>query len=74
MNYDFDELIDRTNTDSYKWDKYKNRDIIPLWVADMDFKTPGFIAEKIRMRAEHELYGYSFRPSGYFSSIVKFCN
>jgi cystathionine beta-lyase len=75
MTWNFDENVSREGTDCIKYDMrvetFGRMDVIPMWVADMDFKTPGFIAEKIRMRAEHELYGYSFRPSGYFSSIVK---
>ena len=40
MTYDFDTLIDRRGTDSQKWQKYAGRDILPLWVADMDFRSP----------------------------------
>jgi cystathionine beta-lyase len=50
---------------------FGRKDVIPMWVADMDFKTPRFISDKIRERADHELYGYSFRSAGYFSSIIK---
>ena len=48
MKYDFDELVDRTNTDSFKWEKYKNQDIIPLWVADMDFKAANPIGKPLK--------------------------
>ncbi len=75
MSWNFDENVSREGTDSIKYDMrvetFGRMDVIPMWVADMDFKTPGFIADKIRKRAEHELYGYSFRPAGYFSSIIK---
>jgi len=72
--YDFDEVIDRTNTNCIKYDIRKsffgNADVIPLWVADMDFKTPDFIVEAIKKRAEHEVFGYTFRPDSYSESIV----
>ena len=72
--YNFDELIDRTQTSTVKYDGRKgffgNADLLPLWVADMDFRTPDFIVEAIRKRAEHELFGYTFRPETYTHSIV----
>ena len=72
--YDFDKLIDRTNTNCIKYDIRKsffgNADVIPMWVADMDFKTPDFIVEAIKKRAEHEVFGYTFRPNSYSESIV----
>ncbi len=75
MRWNFDEAASREGTDCIKYDMreetFGRKDVIPMWVADMDFKTPGFIADKLRERVEHELYGYSFRPAGYFSSIIK---
>lgn len=75
MRWNFDEAASREGTDCIKYDlreeTFGRKDVIPMWVADMDFKTPVFIADKLRERVEHELYGYSFRPSGYFSSIIK---
>ena len=72
--YNFDELIDRTQTNSVKYDGRKtffgNADLLPLWVADMDFKTPDFIVDAIKKRAEHEIFGYSFRGESYHQSIV----
>ena len=72
--YNFDELIDRTHTNCIKYDARKaffgNADVIPLWVADMDFKTPDFIVDAIKKRAEHELFGYTFRSESYTQSIV----
>jgi cystathionine beta-lyase len=74
MKYNFNEPVDRTNTNSLKYDGRKmffgNEDLLPLWVADMDFRTPDFIVEAIRKRAEHELFGYTFRPESYTQSIV----
>lgn len=72
--YNFDELIDRTNTNCIKYDARKaffgNADVLPLWVADMDFRTPDFIVDAIKKRAEHEIFGYTFRPESYTQSIV----
>jgi len=74
MKYNFDEIIDRKNTACLKWDYSKEflgeDDVIPMWVADMDFKTPDFISDAIKKRANHEIYGYSARPEGYFTSII----
>jgi cysteine-S-conjugate beta-lyase len=75
MRWNFDEAASREGTDCIKYDMreetFGRKDVIPMWVADMDFKTPGFIADRLRERVELELYGYSFRPAGYFSSIIK---
>jgi cystathionine beta-lyase len=72
--YNFDELIDRTNTNSIKYDARKmffgNENVLPLWVADMDFRTPDFIVDAIKKRAEHEVFGYTFRGESYNQSIV----
>ena len=74
MKYNFDEIVNRENTNSVKYDLRKNvfgkEDVIPMWVADMDFKTPDFIINAIKERAKHEVFGYSFRPDSYFQSIV----
>lgn len=73
MNYNFDEIIDRTNTDCEKYDAreriFGNAEVIPLWVADTDFKTPDFIAKAIQQRAAHEIYGYPMKPDSYYQSI-----
>lgn len=71
MTYDFDELIDRTNTDSFKWDKYKDRDIIPLWVADMDFKAAPPILKALEDVTKHGVIGYSHEPDELTAVIVK---
>ena len=71
--YDFDEIIDRKGTNCLKFDKNKTvfgtEDVMPMWVADMDFKTPDFILDAIKKRLEHEILGYSFRSDSYFKSI-----
>ncbi len=72
--YNFDEIIDRQNTNCIKYDTrgqfFGKQDVLPLWVADMDFRTPDFIAEAIQQRAQHEIYGYTFRPDSYNQAIV----
>ncbi len=55
----FDEIIDRTESGCQKWDKYKNTDVIPMWVADMDFKSPPAIIDTLRKRVEHGVFGYT---------------
>jgi cystathionine beta-lyase len=74
MNYSFDEIIDREGTACVKWDLRKqifgNADVLPMWVADMDFKTPPFITEAIIKRASHAVYGYTYRTEGYYNSII----
>ncbi len=55
----FDKKIDRTKSKSDKWDKYKNEDIIPMWVADMDFEAPKEVIEAIKTRANHGVFGYT---------------
>lgn len=72
--YNFDELIDRTQSSSVKYDGrqafFGNPDVLPLWVADMDFRTPDFIIDAIRKRLDHEIFGYTFRPASYTEAIV----
>lgn len=73
-SFNFDEIIDRAGTASVKYDLRKlffhKEDVIPMWVADMDFRTPSFIVEAVRDRAEHEIFGYSIRPEEYYTSII----
>ncbi|MDD2798685.1 MAG: PatB family C-S lyase [Bacteroidales bacterium] len=75
MKYNFDEIIDRKGTSAYKVDLLKARygtdDLLPLWVADMDFKSPDFILEAIRERANHEILGYTVRNQDFFEPMVK---
>lgn len=73
-NYNFDEIIDRTNTNSLKYDARKiffgKADVLPLWVADMDFKTPDFIINALKKRLDHEVLGYTFRDDAYNEAIT----
>jgi len=61
MTFDFDTVIDRRGTDSQKWQKYAGRDILPLWVADMDFLSPPAVIAAVQARAAHGIFGYA-RP------------
>jgi cystathionine beta-lyase len=74
MRYDFDEPVRRENTQSFKFDftrEYFGTDeLVPMWVADMDFRTPDFIMEAIRKRTEHEILGYSIRPSSFYQAVI----
>jgi cystathionine beta-lyase len=63
MDYDFDEPIDRRGTASLKWGKYEHRDVIPLWVADMDFRSPPAVLEALHRRTEHAVFGYTSSPA-----------
>jgi len=59
MNSSFDRCIDRTGTNSLKWDRYKGRDILPFWLADMDFQCAPAIVDALRKRMEHGVFGYT---------------
>jgi cystathionine beta-lyase len=76
--YNFDEVIDRRGTGALKTDVLKERygkeDLIPLWVADMDFRTPGFIVEALKKRCEHEIFGYTCATDAYYESIIRWVN
>lgn len=63
MHYNFDEIIDRTSTSSMKWEKYEETDIIPMWVADMDFRAPQPILDTLQKRIEHGVLGYTNIPA-----------
>jgi cystathionine beta-lyase len=57
--FDFDTVVDRRETASFKWDKYGGRDVIPLWVADMDFRSPPAVVTALQQRAWHGVFGYT---------------
>lgn len=72
--YNFDEIIDRQGTNALKTDvleeRYGRADLTPLWVADMDFKTPDFILDALRERLNHPILGYTVEPKEYWESII----
>ena len=69
MSFDFDTVPQRRNTDSQKWQKYAGRDILPLWVADMDFRSSPAILAALHERVEHGIFGYA-RPTASTVSAV----
>ena len=75
MKYDFDKIIDRKGTNAIKYDVLKERygrdDLLPLWVADLDFETPDFITDAIRKRLDHSLFGYTITPAELWDTIAK---
>ena len=73
MKYNFDELIERRGTGCVKWDESLN-DVIPLWVADMDFSVAPAILEAIRQRAKHPVFGYTFVQDDYYESVISWFN
>jgi cystathionine beta-lyase len=68
---DFDEIIERRESSSLKWERYRGRDIIPLWVADMDFRSPPAIIEALRHRSDHGVFGYTLPPPGLADAVVE---
>jgi len=74
IKYNFDEVIERKNTCSEKWDGvshlFQKPDLLPLWVADMDFRSPQPIIDAIIRRAEHGIFGYSLVPPEYYEAMI----
>ena len=70
MKYNFDEIIPRRGTNSYKWDSAGDAGILPMWVADMDFRTAPPVVEALRKRAEHGIFGYVRVPDVYYAAVT----
>ncbi|WP_449537509.1 MalY/PatB family protein [Ferdinandcohnia sp. Marseille-Q9671] len=74
MKYNFDESINRYQTNSVKWDEVENlfgdKDMLPMWVADMDFKSPQPVMDALQKRVEHGIYGYTTRPTSYYEATI----
>ena len=74
MNYDFDKIIDRKVAGTFKYEvleeRYGRVDLLPLWVADMDFETPSFIIDALRRRLDHPVFGYAKDPADYWPSVI----
>ncbi|MCU0934224.1 MAG: PatB family C-S lyase [Thiobacillaceae bacterium] len=72
--FDFDRIISRAGTDSVKWDGrrgyFGTEDVLPLWVADMDFATPEAVTRALAARAEHPVYGYTLFPDSLFEALI----
>jgi len=70
LKYDFDEIFDRRSTYSVKWDSTQDYDILPMWVADMDFKAAEPIIKALEKRAHHGIFGYAAIPDAYYEAEV----
>ncbi len=70
MTYNFDEITDRRNSKSYKWDSAVENDVLPLWVADMDFKAAPPIIDALSKRVQHGVFGYTKVPDAYYDAVI----
>lgn len=70
MKYNFDEIIPRRGTHSYKWDSPAEADILPMWVADMDFRTAPPVVEALQRRVAHGIFGYTKVPQAYYDAVI----
>ncbi len=70
MKYDFDSPVQRRGTNSYKWDVAGNENLLPMWVADMDFRTAPAIVDALRRRVEHGIFGYTRVPDSYYDAVT----
>lgn len=68
--FDFDTIHDRKNSDSVKWRKYKNRDVLPMWVADMDFPSPPTVIQALQERVAHGIFGYGHLDRSFNQTVV----
>ena len=71
MKYNFDEIVVRRGSNSIKWDAAEQEDVLPLWVADMDFKAAPAIREALARRVEHGVFGYTKVPDAYYDAIIQ---
>ncbi len=70
MDYNFDEVVNRRNTNSYKWDSAEDAGVLPMWVADMDFRTAPAIKKAVEERASQGIYGYTRVPDEYYAAVT----
>ena len=68
--YNFDKVVNRRGTSSVKWDKYKDQDIIPMWLADMDFPSPPAVIEALHQRVEQGVFGYPSVPDELITVVL----
>ena len=68
--YNFDEVVERRGTGCVKWDESPNDDVIPLWVADMDFRVAPAIQKALQQRVEHGVFGYNIVPESYYEAVI----
>ena len=72
MGFDFDNPTNRLETDSIRWDTFDSKNVLPLWVADMDFESPPCIIEALSKRVENGVYGYTHSPDGFNRLIAQY--
>jgi cystathionine beta-lyase len=70
-DFDFNALVERRGTASMKWDKYKSKDVIPMWVADMDFRSPPAVLNALRNRIDHGVFGYTLPSESLSQTVVE---
>ena len=70
MKYDFDKITSRRGTNSYKWDSTDDKEVLPMWVADMDFQTAPCIINALKKRVEHGIFGYTRVPEEYYDAVI----
>lgn len=70
MKYDFDKITSRRGTNSYKWDSTNDKEVLPMWVADMDFQTAPCIINALKKRVEHGIFGYTRVPEEYYDAVI----
>lgn len=70
MKYDFDKITQRCGTNSYKWDSTDDKEVLPMWVADMDFPTAPCIINALEKRVEHGIFGYTRVPEKYYDAVI----
>ena len=69
VSFDFSTPVERRGTASLKWDKYRGKDIIPLWLADMDFRSPSAVVDALQQRVAHGVFGYTAAPEELFEVV-----
>ena len=74
MKYDFDKITPRRDTNSYKWDSTDDKEVLPMWVADMDFQTAPCIINALKKRVEHGIFGYTRVPEEYYDAVISWFN
>ena len=70
MKYDFEKITQRRGTNSYKWDSTDDKEVLPMWVADMDFPTAPCIINALEKRVEHGIFGYTRVPEEYYDAVI----
>ena len=70
MKYNFDEITQRRGSNSYKWDSSSDESVLPMWVADMDFRTAPAIVDALAKRVQHGIFGYTKVPQAYYNAVT----